>query len=226
MLRRPLTIEHDIVILCEGPADQNFIKKLIEVRGGFAPIDFLPPDQFYGHTNFDRMLIALKGTGLSFTRIKGILIVADSHDAPQTTFTNICNQIRRVPDFPVPTRLLDPAPATPGHPSVAIMLLPDEQTPGALESLFAQEIVRMHPWVSACVDAFLSCDQIAAHVWPPEKQAKARYHSMVGALHYEDPSRSASTTFTSKPPVMSIAAPTFDSVEKRIKDFCKAVGVA
>jgi hypothetical protein len=223
-MKNPISIEHEITILCEGGADQNFIRELIVTRGGFPPIDFLPPNKFYGRSNFDQMLSALKGTGVAFRRIKGVLIIADSHDAPTETFTYICDQIRAVPNFPVPTKPLEPAPATAGHPRVAVMLLPDENTPGALESLFAQEMEEKNSWVTACVDAFLKCDQITAHAWPPEKKAKARYHSMVAALHRPDPSRSASATFTNHPPVMSIRAPTFDSVEKRIKDFCSAVG--
>jgi hypothetical protein len=219
----PIPIGHEITILCEGAADQNFIKELIKERGGFPPIDFLPADRFYGRSSFDRMLIALKGTGDPFSRVKGVLIIADSHDVPNDTFAYICEQIRSVPDFPVPRQLLKPAPATPGHPSVAIMLLPDESTPGALESLFAQELENKHKWVTACLDAYLKCGQITAHQWTPEKHAKARYHSMVAALHHADPSRSASTTFTSNPPVMSTKACTFDSVEKRIKDFCSAI---
>jgi hypothetical protein len=220
----PIEINHEVTVLCEGAADQNFTKELIKQRDGFPPIDFLPPDRFYGRSGFDRMLVALKGSD-SFMRIRGVLIVADSHDIPSDTFVQICDQIRRVPDFPVPTQPLRPAPATLGHPSVAIMLLPDEATPGALESLFAQELEDKHKWVTACLDAFLKCGQITAHQWAPEKHAKARYHSMVAALHHADPSRSASTTFTSNPPVMSIKARTFDSVERRIKDFCTAIGV-
>jgi hypothetical protein len=219
-----IEINHEITILCEGAADQNFIKELIKERGGFPPIDFLPPDRFHGRSDFKRMLDALKGSP-SFPSVRGVLIVADSHDIPSDTFIQICDQIRRAPDFPVPTQLLKPAPPTPGHPSVAIMLLPDEAAPGALESLFAQELEDKHKWITACLDAFLRCGQITAHQWAPEKHAKARYHSMVAALHHADPSRSASTTFTSNPPVMSIKARTFDSVEKRIKDFCTAIGV-
>jgi hypothetical protein len=144
----PIEINQEVTILCEGAADQNFLKELIKERGGFPPIDFLPPDRFYGRSGFDRMLTALKGAA-SFPRIKGVLIVADSHNIPSDTFVQIAEQIRSVPDFPVPTQPLQPALATPGHPNVAIMLLPDEATPGALESLFAQELEQAHNWVTA-----------------------------------------------------------------------------
>jgi hypothetical protein len=95
-----IEIENEITILCEGLADQNFIKKIIEVRGGLPPIDFLPPSIYYGRDRFDQMLIALKGTGVSFSRIKGVLIIADSHDEPASTFRYIRDQIRSVRDYP------------------------------------------------------------------------------------------------------------------------------
>jgi hypothetical protein len=218
-------ITNEVIILCEGAADQSFIKKLIALPGGFPPIDFLPPEIYYGRDRFDQMLSALKGTGVSFSRIKGVLIIADSHDEPASTFGNIQEQIRNVPDYPVPDNLLTPAPPTPGHPSLAVMLLPDEETPGALESLFARELEARNPWVTGCVDKFLRCRRMDAYRWPPEKHAKARYHSLVAALHRADPSRSASAAFTSSPPVMAIGTETFDSVERCIKDFCRVVGV-
>src|SRR6266571_8440526 len=197
----PVAIENEITILCEGAADQNFIRRLIAVRGGFPSIDFLPPHRFHGRDGFKDMLIAIKGTGVSFERLKGILIVADSHNKPQGTLKHIQKQIQAVPNFSVPAGLGTLSAATEGHPPIAIALLPDEETAGALESLFAKELEMLNPWITECVNAFLKCDQIKAHGWPAEKHAKARYHSMVAALHKADPSRSASTTFTNKPPV-------------------------
>jgi|SRR5579863_3493355 len=222
----PLPIKNEIIILCEGLADQNFIRKLIMHRGGFPPIDFLPADRFHGRDAFGEMIQAIIGTGVAFERLKGILIVADSHNNPASTLTLIQRQIRRyAPEFPVPEQLLTPSILKEGYPRSAIMLLPDETNPGPLESLFARELEAKTPWVTECVDAFLQCARIQAHAWPPEKHAKARYHSIVAAVHKADPSRSVSAAFTNRPAVMDIGSTTFDSVETRIRDFCAAIGV-
>jgi hypothetical protein len=215
----PIELKHEVTILCEGTADQNFIKKLIEARGGFPPVDFLPPNEFHGSANFGTMLLALTGAGHAFTRIKGVLIVADSHDKPETTFAEI-----KARGFPEPQQPLQVAQCTAVYPAVAVMLIPDETTPGGLETLLARDLVERNKWIVPCVDAFLKCDQIKAHTWPPEKAGKARYHSIVAALNYDDPSRAASWAFRD-PPVVSIGAKCFDSVEKRIKDFCTEIGV-
>jgi hypothetical protein len=217
----PLQITNEVTILCEGAADRNFLQRLMESRGGFPPVDFLPDKKFSGQGGFKPALMALEGTGVSFRKIRGILIVADSAMNPQGTFRAVCRQVRQA-HFPVPKGPLKIALATAGKPSVAIMLLPDEVTPGALESLFEQQMTVQYPWISGCVDAFLHCGASEAHSWEPEKLAKARYHSMVATAWKDDPSRAASVAFRT-PAVLDIGAPTFDGVEQRLRAFFAGV---
>jgi hypothetical protein len=108
------------------------------------------------------MLLALTGTGHAFTRIKGVLIVADSHDEPEATFADIRGQIK-ARGFPEPKQLLQVAQRTADHPAVAVMLIPDETTPGGLETLLALDLVERNKWIVPCVDAFLKCDCVTAH---------------------------------------------------------------
>jgi hypothetical protein len=104
------------------------------------------------------------------------------------------------------------------------MTLPDEKTPGGLEALLAQAIEeKTGEWIRECVNAFLRCDKIEAHSWPPEKLDKARFHSMVAALNRDDPSKSASTSFKDPSPLIDVEAPCFDSVFEKVKAFCDAV---
>ena len=219
----PLVLQSEIVILCEGAADRNFLDALKETRTDLPPVQFLPPDTFWGNTNFDKMLTALKGDALGFRRLKGVLIIADNSKGPKETFEDIRKQIGAA-GYPEPGRLMEISPQKPNHPFVAVTLLPDDNSPGCLETLFARAVLATNPWVERCVDSFLRCDRIEAHGWGPEKLAKAKYHSMVAALHRDDPSRSASTAFTSRPPVMPIASPVFSDVADRIKTFCDAIG--
>ena len=74
----PIRLEHPLVLLCEGAADQNFFRKMIEKRTGYPPFSFLDPYKYYGVTNFEKMLSAIQGDQKGFSRLKGILILADS----------------------------------------------------------------------------------------------------------------------------------------------------
>ena len=200
----PLKLEAELVLLCEGKADQEFFRKLMEKRSGFPKFDMpFPTDKLHGNGAFGGMLETIRGDMIGFPRIKGVLIVADSTDEPAVLFKSICSQIRAAGEYGVPSKLLEVAFAI-NHPAVAVMLLPDESTPGALETLLAQQIVDKAPWVTACVDQFLRCDKIDAHAWPAEKRDKARFHSMVAALHRDDPSKAASQAFRDPTPMIAV----------------------
>jgi len=167
------------------------------------------------------MLLALKGDAHGFSRIRGILIVADAADDPQRTFRAICDQIRDS-GYPVPGSL---GTLAAGSPSIQVMLLPDDATPGSLETLLVSEILARNAWISSCLDAYMTCGSISVKSWSQEKQDKAKYGCLVGALHSEDPSRAASFAFRS-PPVVDIGSRVFDDVEQRILQFCRLVGHA
>lgn len=218
----PFELNKEIVILCEGKADLAFIQNLLKTRTDIPPIDFLPDDEFYGRTNFGKMLAAVKGSGRAFLNIKGILIIADSHDNPKDTLGEILPQIS-AEGYPSPTALMQISPKTRHYPAVAITLLPDDESPGALETLFIRAIFSDKPWLEGCVGSYLGCEQITALGWPPEKLDKAQYHVAVAATHYDDPSRAASYAFR-RPPVLAIEHETFRSVADRIKTFCDTVG--
>jgi len=103
------------------------------------------------------------------------------------------------------------------------MLLPDEKTPGALETLLVRDITEKAPWVTVCVEQFLRCEKIEAHAWPAEKRDKARFHSLVAVLNRDDPSRAASQAFRDPTPLIAVDAPCFDDVEKRVMSFWQSI---
>ncbi|MFZ3325208.1 MAG: hypothetical protein WA231_04635, partial [Methylocella sp.] len=73
----------------------------------------------------------------------------------------------------------------------------------------------------------LSCEQIKALNWTPEKRDKAIFHSMIAALYEADPSRAASMIWKERgtPLLLDINASIFDNVVDRIRAFCVNVGV-
>jgi len=220
----PSEITEDFVLLCEGAADQNFFKSLTEKRQGLNgfPKFFMPDHkEHYGRAGFKKTLAAIRGTG-RLSSIKGILIVADSHDDPKVTFRYICEQIKAAEGYPIPSNPLEVA-KTAGYPAISIMLLPDEMTPGSLETLCVQLFQEKYPWIQSCIDQFLRCGQILTYSWSPEKLGKAQYQCMVAATNYEDPSKAIRWAFNGPSPILDIQSSCFDDVEKRLKEFYSTV---
>ncbi len=229
MRSNPILLEHQFTLLCEGAADQNFFLKLLEMRGGYPPFNCLDPKEHHGATNFNNMLKAIQGDQKSFSRQKGVLILADSASDPQATFQNICDQVQRAGNFPVPTSLSatafpDPA-KNAGMPAVCIILLPTDTQPGCLETLCVKVLLEQYPWAAPCLNNYLSCDQITAFKWPVEKRDKARYHCLVAAINKDDPSKAVSSAFRThenKLPLIDVTNTVFNPIADRIKTFCAA----
>ncbi|MGH6836846.1 MAG: DUF3226 domain-containing protein [Methylocella sp.] len=219
----PLMLTEELVLCCEGEADRQFLRKMTEKRR-LPKFDMpFPTEKLHGNGAFGGMLEAIRGNKRHFPRIKGVLIVADSTEHPDILFQNLCEQIRELGGYGIPSRLADVGRAD-GHPAVGVMTLPDEKTPGALETLLAEEMTTKRPWIGTCVDAFLRCDKVDAHGWPAEKRDKARFHSMVAVLNRDDPSKAASWAFKDPTPLIAVEASCFNGVERRIREFCAAVG--
>ena len=232
MSQDTILLEHRFTLLCEGAADQNFVKELLKKRGGLPEFNFLDPQKYYSASKFGEMLNAIQGDLKSFSRLKGVLIIADSASDPVQTVKNIREQVREAGDFPVhkgSNKAMPEASAAPvGMPPVHITLLPTESTPGGLETLCVEVLLKKYPWAGACLEKYLTCDQIEASNWPTEKLDKARYHCLVAALHRDDPSKAVSSAFrqpkgTNAKPLIDVMDPIFDNIGKRIKDFCDAL---
>ncbi len=216
-------------LLCEGAADQNFFKALSEKRG-LPKFDYLDPSKHYGVTNFKTMLMAIQGNIKSFSTLNGVLILADSASNPAATFAGICAQIKAAgKKLPVPSDLSVTARAHPatnaGMPAVRVMLVPGDDRPGCLETLCVEVLLEKNAWAEGCLDEYLSCGKSSAVTWSAEKLDKARYHCLVAALHRDDPSKAVSRAFgrsgtDSSQPLIDVTHPIFDSIAKRIQDFC------
>jgi hypothetical protein len=140
----PISLTTELVLLCEGSADKAFFKALMKSRD-LPKFDIPFPqgrdeldegkEPLGGRDNFDQMLRDIR-VPLSFRKIKGMLIIADSADDADQTFEHVCSQIRRVPEYNAPNQLLAPSAASASSPPVCVMLIPNEQTPGGIETLY------------------------------------------------------------------------------------------
>jgi hypothetical protein len=220
MLRMEETIElkSELILLCEGPADQNFFRELIKKRN-LPEFDILP---VHGKDGFREMLKSVRGNPRGFSRVRGVLIVADSGDDPSNTFKNIKRQIK-AHGYPVPPSLSAVASPTVDHPAVSVTLLPNNEEPGSLETLYVQELISRDAWISTCVDDFLQCEKIDAGNWPPEKRDKARFQCIIAARNREDPTRTAAHVYSRTPQLIDVMAPCFNEVVERLRAFCQSV---
>lgn len=216
-----MELNEALVVLSEGEADKKFLTAMMKSRPGYPAFDApFPNELHHGNTSFGKMLSAIQGDPRGFSRVRGVLIVADSGTTPAVTFGAIQRQIAGAGGYPVPAAAEAVTNRTGTHPAVAVMLVPDPATGGGLESLCVAEILSREPWAAACVDAYLQCGQMDAHTWGAEKRDKARYHCLVAGLNHEDPSKAVSAAFWGASPLISVQNNAFDAFAGRLKTLC------
>ena len=240
----PFVISKQLILLCEGHADKAFLQALLDSDAQLAnrfdipfPIDeadWSPGDpRFGGWQAFDKMLHAIRADRVAWNALKGILIVADSGDTPQKRFKEICGVINSVGGVNVPTQPLVAAQGVANCPPIAVMMLPGDNTAGALETLLVQAVTGKRRWMLRCVDCFLSCKRMfvfrgfsALSELGREKLDKARFQCLIAALHRKDPNRSARYFFSIKPPLAKIDDPSFHQTRTRLLAFRQSMGIA
>jgi hypothetical protein len=233
-----ISLQEELVLLCEGSADKAFFRALLRDRQGMPRFDIPFPESqdeveqgkapLGGRDNIDLMLRTIS-VPIGFRKVKGVLIAVDSADDPVATFNFIVGKINQAPGYLAPTALSVPSAPGPGRPPIAVICIPGNDRTGGIETLYVEEIESKRDWIADCVNQFLSCGEIAALNWSPEKKDKARFHSMVAALYENDPSRSASMIWKQRggaPLLMDIQSNRFDGVAQQLRDFAVAVGVA
>ena len=216
-------LEGDFALLSEGDADKNFLHQLMAYwHPAIAFCSPFPNKLFYSITQIGNMLSALRGDREGFSRLKGVLIFADSCNNPNATFGMVADQIRSAEHYAVPDGIGLVAPAQQGHPGVAVLTIPASDRPGGLETLYADELAARLPDVGSCVETFLTDQALSVSQWNAEKQGKARYGAFVAGTHQDDPSRSASFAFRT-PPVVNIQSPIFEPLAQAVGEALKGM---
>jgi hypothetical protein len=207
-LRARSDIYEDRLILCEGAHDRAFLEALHQDRelpGAqiTCPSNHnLPP----GKDGFGGFLTAIQGW-TSFPRLKELVIVADSDDNPAKAFQDVVAEIGKAAAYPLPTV---PHTKIPGPPSVAVIMIPWHNKPGALETLCFEAAARAFPAQAACVDQLASCT--GADQWPTQKLAKMRLRALVATTFRKRPDVSLGYIWTQAPNLVPISDVVFDGV--------------
>lgn len=216
----PIEINAPIVILSEGEADKSFLKALSSKYADNNSCCFpFPNNKFHSSSMFSNMLSAIRADVIGFGMVKGVIIVADSCDSPESTLATVISQIKEAKNYPIPSKLGEVA-TEDGLPALAVVTLPGFEISGGLESLFAAEMGNRFPSVLYDAKTFLGNSPAGMDGWNTEKQAKSLYAAMVAATHRDDPSRSASFAFRSPATVM-IDSEIFDPIGKILSDIIK-----
>jgi hypothetical protein len=139
--RREITFPK--LILCEGPADEAFLRALISNRKlgnvSIRNTGDADPDGRGSISKFRELLLAAS-TWRQFHQVTDILIVSDSDDDPTANFADICKQIAASENqsvtphvkFVAPTEFLKPAT---GAPAIRLLTIPWIDEPGNVERL-------------------------------------------------------------------------------------------
>jgi hypothetical protein len=171
-----LEIKHPKLLIVEGKEDELFFSAFCH-HLGLNDIQVL---SIGGKTNLLRNLTALK-KATNFSRVTALGIIRDADEDANAAFQSVCSALQHA-GLPIPTKPMTPAP---GHPRVLVMILPDNQSPGALEDICLKAIAGTP--AMRCVDEFFCCLQ-RHHLPPPKNLSKAKVLAYLTSLPEPDKS--------------------------------------
>jgi hypothetical protein len=224
MRRLPLdTFDRPWLILCEGESDKRFLDRLLEAR---IP---LLRDQFHvqfpdrkgargGRTLFGNYLANVLATSASFqANVQAVLIVSDNDDDPAQSWKEVAIELDKA-KFPIPAAERVATKPKRGFPQVVVLMWPDKQQLGNLETVCADAIHAK--WgIKRSIDAFMNATP--AHGWTVGKQSKMRLHATVAATCATAPEATFAAQWDEAPQyhVISIDHPSFNWIEAFLAGF-------
>jgi Protein of unknown function (DUF3226) len=196
------------LIICEGPKDQAFFRKLIEVRG-------LPRFHIraaYGYTQFASAIskFELEETK-AFRGLNDVLIVADNNDEPSKRFANACDHIKtKFGEVATPKEPLKPSQH---RPRCTVLMIPWTDKQGTLESMLLEAARKADRGVGNHVDMFLSL--LIAERWAsPTRKDKAWLRTNLAGRCENDPFIPLGRVFTEgrHEGLIPVGDPSFDYI--------------
>ena len=214
-LQRPsnFRIEKPRLLLVEGNDDNQFFRRLIERRRGVNEIQQtgLQIDRFAEAAKLSSFLANVIAPAIerSMLPVRSIGIVRDADTCYGSALQSVQGALRHA-NLPVPNAPLENAHGALGNGadiSVVAYIMPDNNSPGDLESL-CLEAVRGVP-AMPCVSRYFDCLQSIGHV--PRQESKARLRAFL-ASHPDDPTLLTGNALAAG--VIPWNSPAFDDVHK------------
>lgn len=144
------------LIICEGEADNEFLKALLAERG---IVGFQVTNPANGKHGFGTRLRAIRANR-GYANIDRILLVRDNDDDPSGSFRDMKSQIRDAQGYGIPRAPLASTRRR-GEPRVAVMMLPWIREEGCLETLLLRVFSHTWPDKRRCADEYLECIGVA-----------------------------------------------------------------
>jgi Protein of unknown function (DUF3226) len=174
------------IIISEGPADDVFLKKLIEARA-IPNWDVVPPrnNEAYGQGGFQHRLEGLKFKA-GIEQNKAIVILADNDEDPTAAFKYIQGQIRDAGDYNVPQNPYQLSERGP-FPPVAVIMLPAKDEQGSLDTLCLSATNPKYTDQLRCVNEIVNCVGATEHNCGKIQLAKLKVQCLLSTICRGDP---------------------------------------
>jgi hypothetical protein len=210
-----MELEHSRAIICEGPADEEFFKRLIKGRG-LPDFDIVAAE---GRGTFSQRLMGLRVRAQS----RAVLIVSDNDDNPIRSFQDVQEQIRIATGYPIPERPMEVSKKA-GQPTVMIMMLPWVDIPGCLETVLRSIWQREQESLKVCVDGFLECTNVTQ--WEIQKRDKAAIQCYIAGSNHEDPTKSLRWYLRKTQDIpIQMNSSELDDIANTLRDFDTVCGI-
>ena len=165
-LPRQNVIRNEIQLLVEGNDQRNFFTAMID----HLQLENIQVQNFGGVRELRNFLSDLAKSEEFPDIVRSLGIVRDAETSAPSAFQSVQDSLRNV-GLPIPAR---PAESVGDSPTVSVLILPDDKTPGMLESLLCQTFEGTP--VDDCIESFFECVQTATNV-ELRRPEKARAHA-------------------------------------------------
>ena len=140
-------ITSPIQLLVEGNDQRNFFEAFIE----HLSLDNIQIQNFRGVNELRGFLLVLANAPGFRETVQSVGIVRDAETSAQAAFQSVQSSLRNA-GLPVPN---SPEDRTGGSPAVTVLILPDNNRPGMLETLLNETFANTPE--EACINAFFDC---------------------------------------------------------------------
>lgn len=224
MTARPIVLQRPVAVLCEGQHDAAFLHAIarrigradaldlpfFEIRNGrWQGRDGFPHGSGAVPAQLEAVALQLRASPIDAARVRGILLLRDCGDDAASVLRETADACRaaHLPEPNAPGAWHGPADGL----RTALLLLPDPQCRGSLETLCLDYLRKRHPAEAACLDAYFSCIGPRDPAPTEENRAKAMLASLVAAIAPNNPTQTLSGAFESNrhPPLIDVTAPLF-----------------
>lgn len=169
----PDPITSNAQLLVEGNDQRNFFEALISHTRHISLQD-IQIQNFGGVGELRSFLETLAASDEFKDRVQSLGIIRDAEESAGSAFQSVQSSLRNA-NLPEPARPREPMD---GSPRVNVLILPDDDSPGMLETLLCQTLVS-DP-VNDCIDTFFECARKlpGADIRRPDKSRAHAYISI------------------------------------------------